>query len=209
MSLSIDTAEIPLKGREEVLNAAALAFMERGYAGTSIDDIANLAGATKGRVYHYWRSKSELFFDVIRMALEKTDAPVRAIFEQNLPPAEKLGLMAHAHVLAIIANFPAAKVGVQGIEKNLLSAGGVEEHRALRRVIRARDAYENMYKEVLAAGIRKGVFRDESPGLSSKAVLGALNWMTLWFDPNRNTSAEQAETIAGRLADFVVAGMRR
>lgn len=195
--------------RDEVLNAAALAFMQRGYAGTSIDDIANVAGSTKGRVYHYWGSKSELFFDVIVMALDRTETPVRAVFDRNLPPREKLHAMAREHVLAITTHFPAAKVGVQGIQKALFSVDSIAEHRAMRRIIRRRDRFEFMYKQVLLAGIEKRVFRDAPVELLSKAVLGSLNWITIWYNPDRANSPARRRDLAEQLADFVVAGVAR
>src|SRR3546814_16938968 len=50
--------------RARILEAAAGAFMERGYAATTLDDIAALLGNTKGQIYHYYRRKLDLYFDV-------------------------------------------------------------------------------------------------------------------------------------------------
>src|SRR3546814_4492904 len=52
------------EGRARIPEAAAGAFMERGYAATTLDDIAALLGNTKGQIYHYYRSKLDLYFDV-------------------------------------------------------------------------------------------------------------------------------------------------
>ncbi len=52
-------------GRKAILDAAAAAFARRGYLATSIDAIADELGATKGRVYHYYRGKAEVFLDVV------------------------------------------------------------------------------------------------------------------------------------------------
>ncbi len=48
--------------RDTILDASARCFMEHGFKATSIDDIARRLGATKGMVYHYFDSKSDLFF---------------------------------------------------------------------------------------------------------------------------------------------------
>ena len=50
--------------RDEILQAAAELFMAYGYTATSIDAVAERLGATKGRIYHHWRSKADLYFDV-------------------------------------------------------------------------------------------------------------------------------------------------
>ncbi|MGD9915173.1 MAG: TetR/AcrR family transcriptional regulator [Rhizobiaceae bacterium] len=47
--------------RADILRTAALCFMERGYYATSIDDVARKLGATKGRIYHHFPSKGDLF----------------------------------------------------------------------------------------------------------------------------------------------------
>ena len=56
-------------GKALVLQAAADCFMDAGFSATSIDDVAARLGATKGRVYHYYRSKADLFFDVHRTGM--------------------------------------------------------------------------------------------------------------------------------------------
>ncbi|HEX2137160.1 MAG TPA: helix-turn-helix domain-containing protein, partial [Microvirga sp.] len=59
------------EARDEILRAAAEVFMEFGYAATSIDAVAERLGATKGRIYHYFGSKAELYFDVQIAAMER------------------------------------------------------------------------------------------------------------------------------------------
>ena len=50
----------------DILMAAADCFMERGYSATSVDDVARRLGATKGRIYHHFPSKSALFAGVFQ-----------------------------------------------------------------------------------------------------------------------------------------------
>ena len=49
---------------DQILQAAAEWFMEFGCAATTIDAVAQRLGATKGRSYHHYRSKADLYFDV-------------------------------------------------------------------------------------------------------------------------------------------------
>ena len=196
-------------GRNKLLDAAALAFMERGYSGTSIDDVADLLGATKGFFYHHFSSKSELYFGVMESAMRLIDDAVRAVFEQDLKPDVKLERMAEQHALVVMKNFPGSKVGVQGLEKSLLKAAGVSERRNLRRIIRMRDEYESMFSSTIEKGIKTKLFRDEPVGLMTRGVLGALNWMTMWFDPTRTTTAVHKKAMAEKLAIFVTTGLRR
>lgn len=195
--------------REKLLNAAAVAFMERGFSGTSIDDIADVLGVTKGSVYHHYASKSELYLAVQDAAMQYIDALVRPIFETDEPSLDKLRRMAHAHAMALMGNFAASKVGVQGLERSLMSAGGIEARRALRRAIRVRNDYEEMFRSAIGQGIADGSLRDEPVGLMAAGALGALNWITMWFDPKRSTTQAQMTDMARQLAHFVVRGLQR
>ncbi|WGS19898.1 helix-turn-helix domain-containing protein [Bradyrhizobium sp. ISRA463] len=63
--------------RIELLDAAARAFMRQGFAATSLDRVSDEIGSTKGAIYYYYRSKSELFFAVHRRGMELTEAAIR------------------------------------------------------------------------------------------------------------------------------------
>lgn len=75
--------EPPADRRIDILDAAARAFMRQGFAATSLDRVSDEIGATKGAIYYYYRSKSELFFAVHRRGMELTAAAIRPPFEKN------------------------------------------------------------------------------------------------------------------------------
>src|SRR6266545_1912101 len=94
-------------GREEVLRAAALAFMKRGYNGTSIDDIADELNATKGRVYHYYRTKQAIYLDVRRSQLTHLLQALEAAAAEPGSPDERLRRMIRTQVLLAESDRPA------------------------------------------------------------------------------------------------------
>jgi len=71
-----------------------------------------------------------------------------------------------------------------------------------------RDRYEQLFAEVINQGRQNDEFRDVDPRLATKPVLGALNWISLWYDPERGDFATRAR-VAEEYADFVVGGLRR
>src|ERR1700744_1000983 len=83
--------------RSEILDAAAACFSKTGFSATSIDDIADQLTATKGMVYHHYRSKAELFFDVHVCAMEMDFAAIEAAAARGSSSFERLELMAYAH----------------------------------------------------------------------------------------------------------------
>ncbi len=190
--------------REEILRAAAELFMEFGFAATSIDAVAERLGSTKGRIYHHYRSKADLFFDVQVAAMSRLISQVEPIARSEQGTAEKLAAMALRHTQIILHELPMQKVAVQGLERHLL---GVAAAPRLRAVIRMRDDYERLFTEVIDEGIREGLFIDLPPKLLSKPFFGALNWATVWFSQRRLQSAEAIDGIARMLAAYAMRGL--
>src|SRR5690606_28585020 len=99
-SLLVDRPGASDEARADILKAAATAFNERGYDATSIDDVADLLGASKGRIYHYYRSKADIFLDLHLEALRVLMERVRPIANRaDLGPAERVHEMCLAHAI--------------------------------------------------------------------------------------------------------------
>lgn len=73
--------------RRALLDAAAELFTERGFARTSLDDIAAVARVTKGAIYHHFSSKPGLFEAVISELEESENRAARAAFAEAEDPA--------------------------------------------------------------------------------------------------------------------------
>jgi len=195
------------QNRMEVLQAAATAFMQNGYAATSIDTVAEVLGATKGRVYYYYRSKADLFFDVHREAMTINLNVIGPLATADLPPREKLRNMVVAHCYLVMDHYPFQRVSTQGVELHLTGATTPDQRRTLKKLIEMRDEYEGHFLSVLQEGIERGEFRFSDPRIVVKAMLGALNWMTLWYRPRSGETVETRRKIANEHADFVLMGV--
>ena len=195
--------------RGEILQAAAELFMEFGYAATSIDAVAERLGATKGRIYHHYRSKADLYFDVQVAAMNRVMSAVEPIARQPGSAVQRLSAMALCHAQILLTELPMQKVAVQGLERQLLghSLGNTPASKRLRAVIKMRDDYERLFAEVIDDGIRDGVFVDLPPRLATKPFFGVLNWATVWYSPRSLQSAEAIDNLARTLADFALRGL--
>ena len=107
--------------RAEILAAAAVCFMDRGYTETSIDDVARRLGATKGRVYHHFASKADLFAGIFRAGMEMDYAAIEP-FRDIADPLDRLERMAAAHCRQIIRSRPFQRVVWQGVQLLLRGA---------------------------------------------------------------------------------------
>jgi AcrR family transcriptional regulator len=193
--------------RVELLDAAARAFMRQGFAATSLDRVGDEIGSTKGAIYYYYRSKSELFFAVHRRGMELTEAAIRPPFEMDAAPPKRLHGMAFAHTLLVIDHLPYLRVIAQGLEMHLLERTNESERAELAEVAGLREANENLYIRVIKDGVASGDFRSVDAKLAVKPLLGALNWTSRWYQPRDGETQANKKKLAQSIADFVTAGL--
>ena len=68
-----------------------------------------------------------------------------------------------------------------------------------------RDRYEATFREIIAEGIKAGIFRAQNPALVSILVLSVLNALIRWYRPSGSLSPRQ---IADAMVDFAMEGVR-
>jgi AcrR family transcriptional regulator len=193
-------------GRLEVLEAAATLFVERGFMATTVDDIAEILGSTKGRIYHYYRSKSDIFVDLLVLAMEDLLSQMRPIQEhRDIAADERLWEAARMHARVMMTQTARSRVAVQGTETWLMREAPAKQREALTYFVELRDEYEQCFADLVAEGIAEGLFRDVEPRLVTKPILGALNWINMWYRPR---GTESVEPIAEEFATFCVNGLR-
>ena len=181
--------------------------MEQGYAATSIDTVAIRLGATKGRIYYHYRSKADLFFEVHREAMLMNLEVIRPIALCDATATERLRRMALAHAYLVMDHLPFQRVSVQGVEMHLTGSTTPEQRSTLQSLIAMRDEYEGHFIDVLDAGIQAGEFREFSARMVVKPLLGALNWLTMWYRPAPEETEEMKAQIAEQHAAFVLGGV--
>lgn len=209
---TMETEATALRSRQkmsrlEVLDAAAEAFIERGFAATSIDDIADRLGCTKGRVYHYFRTKGELFLGVHHRALELSIAAIEPIFASEGPAGDRLRDMAVAHARLMMESSSYMRIAVQHTEMSLAMEGRTPRN-APDEVFDLRERYEAMFEDVISEGIASGEFRAGNANLMAKACLGSLNWMSVWYRPSATGRSKiKAAEIPVEFALYVTKGV--
>ncbi|CEJ15724.1 HTH-type transcriptional repressor KstR2 [bacterium YEK0313] len=207
MSLTIEDV-VPQDRREEVLAAAAECFMRRGYEQTSMDDVADMLGATKGRVYHHFRSKPELFFEVYRRAMAILMHAVEPITRRSGSAGERLGGMARAHTLAMMETRSFQRSLTLGVDLYRFGHTGPEHKAALEELMSLRFVYEDLYRDTFAAGLADGTLEVSDPSLAMRTLLGALNWVAVWYTPRPGETRAHRERLADEIVETVLGGYR-
>lgn len=206
-------ARTPLQGRqkasaEEILDAAARAFSRRGFAATSIDDVADELDCTKGRIYHYFRTKGDLFLGIHHRSLVwALEAIAPYVDKEDLTPTERLRGMVYGHAMHLMEHADYMGPAQHHTEMNLAREGRAKGN-SIDEIFSMRREFEQRFVEVIQHGIDAGEFRGGDAALLAKAVLGSVNWMSVWFRTgSAQDTPEEHEHIATSFADFAMHGM--
>ncbi len=184
--------------RRDVVEAAGRLFAAKGYHGTSMRDLGRELGMLGGSLYSHVDSKQELLVDVVQQGASLFEASASLALAASDDPAERLRALIVGHIGVIVGNIDVARTFLN--EARVLA----DHYRA--RVLEARDRYESVFREVLAEGARRGVFRkDIDPALSSIMILSILNALERWYDP---AGRVDPESLAERLYEFVYRALR-
>jgi AcrR family transcriptional regulator len=174
---------------DHIYRVAAEVMCQKGYEGTSMNDIADAVGLTKAGLYHYIRGKEDLLFQIMSYGMDMVEQDAIAPAKQAEDPLERLRIIIWRHA------------------KRVLEVGGavsilLDEMYALtpahRRAIKARKrAYFDLVRETLDQLSAEGKLRDVSPTVATFSLFGMVNWVSRWYRRDGRLSSEQI------LSDFL------
>ncbi|MGR3372730.1 TetR/AcrR family transcriptional regulator [Pseudooceanicola nanhaiensis] len=194
--------------KDEIIAAAAECFMRHGYQSTTVDDVAARLGCTKGRIYHYYASKTDLFFDVHREGMDRLFtalAPAMAVPGDGLTVLEAMCL---AHAQAMLEHHTFENVVAQGVHMHRFDGATPEHKVAVQDLIDSRDTFEGHFKQAIRRAIDDGSLRDVDVAVTAKVILGALQWTLYWYRPAKGDTARTRAGLAQKLVDPLIEGLR-
>jgi AcrR family transcriptional regulator len=183
--------------RIDILKSAACAFRRLGYHGASVEEIASALHMKKGNLYYYFRNKEEILFACHQYSLDQLLALLDEIEQRDLSPEEKLRRLIVGAVHTILDE-------LHGTALFLALEALTPAH--LKAVVARRDRFDQGIRRVLREGVEIGTFEPADAKLVSFALLGAINWIPRWYDPEGPATSQE---IADRFADYLIAGVRK
>jgi TetR/AcrR family transcriptional regulator, cholesterol catabolism regulator len=183
----------PPARKDQILEAAARLFGERGYHGTSMRDLAEETGILPGSLYAHIQSKEGLLYEIVARAAGEFLERLEAVRAAEVPPEERLRLAMRVHVGVVAEHLDGARVFLH--EWRALEPGRREEVRGLRR--RYEGLWDGIVRDLHGAADRK---------FARLLVLSAANWTYAWYDPEGPLSPEE---VADRLTDLLLGGLER
>ncbi|MGO4392918.1 TetR/AcrR family transcriptional regulator [Variovorax sp. M-6] len=161
----------------ELLDSAARQFASRGYAATSMRDIAVAASMLPGSLYYHFPSKEELLIAVYSAGVKELEVAAAEAVQKESDPWLRLEALCRAHLETVLRDSDYAHVLIRVLPDDI--PGAAERLRELR------ESYETTFRDAVAA-------LPLTPRADRRALrlmlIGALNWAALWFNPQGRDS---------------------
>lgn len=182
--------------RVEILKSAAAAFRRRGYHGASVDEIASTLEMTKGNLYYYFRNKEDILYACHEYSLDILLNLMKEVQQEPIPADRKLRrlILAFVHLILDELQGTALTLDPEALSPPLLA-----------KIIAKRDEFDRGMRAIIRQGMDEGLFGKGDPKMIEFAIMGAVNWISKWFDPAGPMTSEQ---IGEAFADYLVGRIR-
>ncbi|MDP2136076.1 MAG: TetR/AcrR family transcriptional regulator [Sulfuritalea sp.] len=180
--------------RADIVRAAGRLFAEKGYAATTIRDIASAVAMQSGSPFYHFKTKQDMLRAVVLEGMGAINSAVAQAASAGKTPRATFEAMLRAHLGQLL-----------GEDGRDFAATLLHESRHLDPAVQAevvalKDRYEAMWQQALKDLKRAGLVADDSR-LARLFLLGALNWTVQWYRPDGSKSIDQ---IARQLAGFLL-----
>ena len=168
--------------RIEILKSAAAAFRRRGYHGASVDEIASALAMTKGNLYYYFRNKEDILYACHEYSLDILLLLMREVQDEPIAADEKLRklILAFVHLILDELQGTALTLDPEALSPPLFA-----------KVIAKRDEFDRGMRAIIQQGMDDGLFAKGDPKMMEFAIMGAVNWISKWFDPSGPMTSQQ------------------
>ncbi|WP_163527088.1 TetR/AcrR family transcriptional regulator [Halobacillus ihumii] len=175
--------------KQKIIDTCIHLFDKKGFTETSIQDIVDDLGVTKGTFYYYFKSKQELLRDIHLNFIEYLLSKQEEIIHDTAKDSRtKLRDIVYMLIHSIRHRKRSARIFFREM-RNL----GPEY---LEQTMTKRDQFRKNLQTVVEEGISKGEFKhDLNPDMITRGILGVANWSYYWFNPEGDVSEEELTTI--------------
>jgi AcrR family transcriptional regulator len=184
--------------RRALLDEATRLFAEKGFDATSVQDVVDAAGVTKGAFYYYFSSKNHVLYEIHEWFMAAALDHVARIVGADLPPEEALRAM----IVALIEDVATYQNGVIVFFREMHRL--LPDHRAA--IHEERKRFEGYFQAIIEQGQAEGSFQATIPGhLQTIAILTMCQSVSVWYRPNGPMTPQQ---IGEAFADLLLSGIR-
>jgi AcrR family transcriptional regulator len=180
--------------RDDIRQAAVVAFSAKGYRGTNLQDVASVLGVTRQAIYYYYSNKHALLLEMFEEYFNDLDRAVDEALDGVADPRLRFEAMLRAHVLTVVRTPELSSIFTREYE--------ALEPEARRSVRGQRRAYQQRFVKAFEAMGAVGEARELPASAVVSLMFGAANWTFRWYDHRRH------EMDPEELADLVMSLFR-
>jgi AcrR family transcriptional regulator len=186
-----------IRDLDQLLDAAAKVFAEKGFEAARLEDIAAELGVLQGSLYYHVASKADLLVLVQRRRSLAIKAQIECIAATDAPPRAKLAAALREHLRHLDAFFPESSEWFTQPAQGRLSEEGREQLRTVSR------AYIEVFEGILRQGAEAGEFRvDLDLPVTTRGLMGMCNWLPRWYRKDGRLSIDEiSDTFVSLLMD--------
>ena len=182
-----------------ILETAARLICERGYEGTSMQEIAAACRMTKAGLYHHVQNKEQLLFDIMSYGMSAFEQQVLDKVQVLADPVERLRECMRLNIHLVTG----------GCSKEVIII--LHEHATLTGEARSfidqrKKRYVRFLEDSFAEAVRAGRIRAVQPTVAAFSFLGMVLWIYKWFQPDGRLSATQ---VADEMVDLLFTGLEQ
>lgn len=191
---------VPPKSRQRIVDTARRLFLENGYLGVSMQQIADAAGLRKASLYHHFRSKEALFAEVMAQEMDRLLLDFSAIDLTHGAFADQLGEIARIHYRRF--DHPEVHQLAMDFFKHVPESDHEEVHKRLKEM-------QTMLSEFFAQAMERGEIRTFEPHAAASMFFHML--MSLGQDQFDHFGIEPPppDVAAGMVVDVLLNGLAR
>ncbi|MGY0694215.1 TetR/AcrR family transcriptional regulator [Virgibacillus sp. FSP13] len=181
------------KKKEDILRTAIRVLSEKGYHGTTMEEIASKLLMTKGSVYYYFHDKQDLLYQSQIMLLERSLKNIEQVRKQDLPVIKKLRKAVIVHIEYLLSERSGFELMMQ--PEHIFTTEQLEQ------ILRLRDDYGENFDQLILIGIEANLFHTVDVKIVRNIILGAMNWVTQWYSAEGKMSETE---IAVSISDYLL-----
>lgn len=185
--------------RRALIREAGKAFSKSGFHNTSLADVAAALNVTKTALYYYVKDKNEILLECHNLAI---DLGEQALAEALAAPAGPLDqLLIYTHRYMQLLN---SELGNYAVLNEPLTSLRPPEREKVQLRLRKHDT---QLRRWIKAATEAGEINPGEPAVLVAFIMGAINYIPTWFDPNGKVSGDQvASTYVKLIRNALVAG---
>lgn len=179
------TTPEPKSKRDEIREAAARLFRDKGYAATSMRDLAGAVDIKASSLYNHFDSKEDILRQICLDNALRFLAGLQEVESSAVSVTEKLRALIGLHIR--IATEDLTSITAFNDEWRHLNEPYLSEFKAIRR------DYERRFQAIMEDGMNKGELRPMDPHIATYTLFSSMRWLYDWYKSGKRISTDDLQ----------------